>query len=164
MRSKARIPITEQELPPTMPNSIFPARVDYETHRKQGPFIDGDTFIVEFLLKQEAPGRRMQEGDIYIRLLGLDTPEVRTTDPVEKERGMFIAVKTREWLESAGASGEKWYLKVQTFKWDSFGRSLAVVWNTATGEALNDWLFTFVDESGEPLVKVRSVLEQLKEA
>lgn len=137
---------------------VYPAHADYNTVRVKGPFVDGDTFIVERLLNQQG----LKESEVWVRLLEVNTAEV-TGDT--KEAGLIAAAWTKDWLETASntASGAslayaKWPLAIQTLKKDSFGRHLAYIWNRTTGECLNDAII----EAG--LSERISALMQLKAA
>ncbi len=53
---------------------VYPARMDYDTRRAKGPFLDGDSFIMERKLLDES--RTLKQGEVRVRLLEVDTPEL----------------------------------------------------------------------------------------
>jgi endonuclease YncB( thermonuclease family) len=110
---------------------VYPARIDYETARKRGPFVDGDTFIIERMLDQQG----LREGEVWVRLLEVDTAELTGAT---QQAGAEAAAWTSEWLVEAQSNPGRWPLLVQTVKKDSFGRHLAYVWCRATGKCIND--------------------------
>jgi micrococcal nuclease len=59
---------------------------------------------------------------IKIRLVGIDTPEIRTKDLDEKEKGLI----TRDWLRER-ILGKK--VLLHTTKRGKFGRWLGTIWN-----------------------------------
>jgi endonuclease YncB( thermonuclease family) len=125
--------------------NLFLARVDRETERENGPFIDGDTFILECALCHEP---RLKQGEVRIRLLGVDCPEV--TGPT-REEGLKATEFTKQWLENAEIG--PWSLMVQTTKKDSFGRWLSKIWNRNTGECLNDTLVRSGHGAAVPIMR-----------
>lgn len=129
------------------PQRTFLARMDRETERKGGCFIDGDTFVCECLLSQEP---RLKQGEVRIRLLEVDTPEVKGKT---KEPGLAAAAFTRLWLESVERTGGRWYFLIQFVKKDSFGRWLAYLWDCTTGECLNEALVREGHAKPMPLTK-----------
>lgn len=72
-----------------------------------------------------------------LRLLGIDTPELRGDD---RERGLVSRDAARGWMVIEMDHGEDWPLIIQTEKSDSFGRYLATVTSAETGESLNQFL------------------------
>ena len=106
----------------TMPAEIFVYRA------RAVRVVDGDTcdLIVDL-------GFRMTTIQRF-RLLGVDTPELHSTDVKERER----AVAATQALTSMLSSGAgDWPLLVRTQKSDSFGRWLAEIWVEATGTNIN---------------------------
>lgn len=89
--------------------------------------VDGDTFDLEVDLGF------YQYGVYRFRLLGVDTPEIYGPNASEagQEAKRFVA----SWLEENLAD-----LRINTKKTGSFGRWIAVVWNSRTGESLGDAL------------------------
>lgn len=91
--------------------------------------IDGDTVDVKIDLGF----------DVYIntrvRLLGIDTPETRTKDLVEKRRGM----EAKKFVENAfEKNGNKCVVQTLKDKKGKFGRYLATI--IIQGESLNQLL------------------------
>ena len=78
---------------------------------------DGDTVTVDISL-----GFHITVSDIKVRLIGIDTPEVRTKDLDEKERGLA----TRDWLRER-ILGKKVIL--HTKEKGKFGRWLGMIWD-----------------------------------
>ena len=78
---------------------------------------DGDTITVDISL-----GFHVNMTDIKVRLVGIDTPEVRTRDLDEKEKGL----ETRDWLRER-ILGKK--VLLHTAKRGKFGRWLGTIWD-----------------------------------
>lgn len=93
--------------------------------------LDGDTVIVDIDL-----GFNVTLTDQKIRLQGIDTPESRTTNKEEKERGTLSKKKLSEQLPTGSIQ------KIQTVKQDDvddkFGRILGI-FLTETG-SVNQWM------------------------
>jgi micrococcal nuclease len=89
--------------------------------------VDGDTFdiIIDLGFDTFRKGR--------IRLYGVDTPESRTKNLVEKQMGLAAKEFTDQWIQRSNSK-----IKVETIldKNEKYGRILARVWNEA-GECLN---------------------------
>jgi micrococcal nuclease len=79
--------------------------------------IDGDT--IEAVIDLGFGTTRRER----IRVLDVDTPELRSSDPIERIRGQEAKAYTEAWL----ASDEEWPLNIHTSKGDSFGRWLAEI-------------------------------------
>jgi len=68
-----------------------------------------------------------------VRLLGVDTPELRSKNPDERYRAREATLRVEELIQEAvdytfEEQGEfGWYLEITTFKADSFGRWLAII-------------------------------------
>lgn len=155
--------MTNSSMPLLTP--AFKCRVDRETRRKKGPYLDGDTFIVMRLLAEEKNGLRLMQGDCHVRLLGLDSYEVDDPDPAIRALAWAAADRLRAWLEEAEASFKgPWPFVMVPMAMDSFGRFLVNFWDAASGASLNDYLLTQRTEDGEALYKVRSVQQQIREA
>lgn len=94
--------------------------------------LDGDTVLVDIDL-----GFNIILSNQKIRLAGIDTPESRTTNKEEKERGMLSKKKLSEKLPIGS------YQKIQTLKSenvdDKFGRILGV-FIIEDGSSLNQWM------------------------
>ena len=81
--------------------------------------IDGDTLVVNIDL-----GFDVWIHNEVIRLNGIDTPEVQTTDPVEKFFGTLAKNRVKEYLDNDGAAGAV-TLVSKTFKKEKYGRVTA---------------------------------------
>jgi len=94
--------------------------------------VDGDTVVVDIDL-----GFNIIVADQTIRLSGIDTPESRTTNKEEKERGLLSKKKLSEKLSTNA------YYTIQTVKEDNnddkFGRILGVFLNE-DGSSVNQWM------------------------
>jgi micrococcal nuclease len=105
----------------------------FEYHAKVNKVIDGDTINVDIDL-----GFNTILSNQSVRLLGIDTPESRTSDKVEKVFGNLSKEKVKEFIDkcegqiilqiSLGDSEEK------------FGRLLGKVINPKGKSSLNEWL------------------------
>ena len=87
---------------------------------------DGDTCDVEIDL-----GFKIKIKE-RLRLLGVDTPEIRTKDKAEKKRGLQVRDKLRKLIF-------RQTVLIATEKEGKFGRYLADMW-TSTGLHINSWL------------------------
>lgn len=89
--------------------------------------VDGDTFdiIIDLGFDVLKKGR--------VRLYGVNTPESRTSNLEEKQKGLAAKEFTDQWLAKAG----KW-VKIETIidKNEKYGRVLAKVWDN-NGNCLN---------------------------
>ena len=88
--------------------------------------VDGDTVVVDLDLGFDV---KMQQ---YLRLEGIDTPEIRTKDLDEKEAGF----KAKEFVEKV--LGEASAVYVQTTKTGKYGRYLATIYYVPAGTALKE--------------------------
>ena len=105
----------------------------FEYHAKVNKVIDGDTINVDLDL-----GFNVVLSNQNVRLLGIDTPESRTSDKTEKIFGNLSKEKVKEFIDkcegqiilqiSLGDSEEK------------FGRLLGKVINPKGNSSLNEWL------------------------
>lgn len=102
--------------------------------------VDGDTIDVTLDLGFDVCTRQR------VRLLGIDTPESRTSDKEEKKFGLLSKKKLKEWCLKAVAS-EKDDIEIELHcpERDSrgkFGRILAEVWVLEDGvwTNVNKWL------------------------
>jgi micrococcal nuclease len=77
---------------------------------------DGDTITVDIFL-----GFNVVLSNIKVRLVGIDTPEIRTKDLEEKEKGY----ETRDWLRER-ILGKK--VLLHTKERGKFGRWLGMIW------------------------------------
>ena len=89
--------------------------------------IDGDTFdiLIDLGFDTFRKGR--------VRLYGVNTPESRTKNVEEKQKGLAAKEFTDQWITAAGHK-----IKVETIldKNEKYGRILAKVWNEE-GKCLN---------------------------
>lgn len=132
MRSSATPGVGQRDLAPTH-QKVYPARIDHENRRVKGPYLDGDSFVMERKLLDES--RTLKQGEVHVRLLEVDTPEVRGPT---KEAGFAAASFTYLWLQSVERTGGAWPFLLQTTVDDSFGRVLSYVFARETGEALHE--------------------------
>jgi len=85
--------------------------------------VDGDT--IDVVLDAGFRTTRTER----LRLLGVDTPELRSADATKRQGAQAAKDKVAGWLlRQALLSGSMWPLKIRTVKADSFGRYLADVW------------------------------------
>lgn len=89
--------------------------------------IDGDTFdiVIDLGFDTLRKGR--------VRLYGVNTPESRTRDLEEKQKGLAAKEFTDQWLQKSGNK-----VKIETIldKNEKYGRILAKVWDS-NGNMLN---------------------------
>lgn len=105
----------------------------YEYHAKVTNVVDGDTIIVDIDL-----GFDVVLSNQSVRLLGVDTPESRTSDKTEKIFGLASKEYTKTFIENCNK-----YVIIRTHKSDDsekFGRLLGEIINPETKEVLNDSL------------------------
>jgi micrococcal nuclease len=90
--------------------------------------VDGDTFdiVIDLGFDTFRKGR--------VRLYGVNTPESRTKNIEEKQKGLAAKEFTDQWITAANHK-----IKVETIldKNEKYGRILAKIWNGA-GSCLND--------------------------
>lgn len=102
--------------------------------------VDGDTIDVTLDLGFDVCTRQR------VRLLGIDTPESRTSDPEEKKYGLLSKEKLKEWCMKAVASDDDDIeIELRCPEKDSrgkFGRILAEVWVREGGQwtNVNKWM------------------------
>lgn len=102
--------------------------------------VDGDTIDVNIDLGFDVCTKQR------VRLLGIDTPESRTSDAEEKEFGLLSKKKLKEWCMKAVASDkDDIEIELRCPEADSrgkFGRVLAEVWVSEDGEwtNVNKWM------------------------
>jgi micrococcal nuclease len=107
----------------------------YEYHAKVTQVVDGDTIVVDIDL-----GFNVVLANQSVRLLGVDTPESRTSDKIEKVFGLASKDYAKEFVENC-----KKEVIIRTHKSDDsekFGRLLAEIINPNSKEVLNDLLVT----------------------
>jgi micrococcal nuclease len=89
--------------------------------------IDGDTFdiVIDLGFDTLRKGR--------VRLYGVNTPESRTKNVEEKQKGLAAKEFTDQWIKKAGG-----WIKIETIidKNEKYGRVLARVWDSS-GNCLN---------------------------
>ncbi len=105
----------------------------YEYHAKVTQVVDGDTIVVDIDL-----GFNVVLANQSVRLLGVDTPESRTSDKVEKVFGLASKDYTKEFVDNC-----KKDVIVRTHKSDDgekFGRILGEIINPESKEVLNNSL------------------------
>ena len=91
----------------------------YEYKAQVLRIIDGDTLVVNIDL-----GFDIWVHNEVIRLNGIDTPEVRTADPVQKFFGTLAKNRIKEYLDNDGTTGAV-TLVSKTFKKEKYGRIAA---------------------------------------
>lgn len=102
----------------------------YEYHAKVTNVVDGDTIVVDIDL-----GFNVVLSNQSVRLLGVDTPESRTSDKVEKVFGLASKDYTKAFVENC-----KKDIIIRTHKSDDsekFGRLLGEIINPDSKEVLN---------------------------
>jgi len=125
----------------------------FEYHAKVNKVIDGDTINVDLDL-----GFNIVLSNQSVRLLGIDTPESRTSDKIEKVFGTLSKNKVKEFIDKCES-----HIILQTVLSDSeekFGRLLGKIINPKDNTVLNDWLITShyaVAYNGENKDKVAEV-------
>ena len=105
----------------------------YEYHARVTQVVDGDTIVVDIDL-----GFNVVLSGQSVRLLGVDTPESRTGDKVEKVFGLASKEYTKDFVENC-----KKEVIVRTHKSDDsekFGRILGEIINPESKEILNNSL------------------------
>ncbi len=91
--------------------------------------VDGDSIVVRLDM-----GLRIYR-DEAIRLLGVDTPEVRG---LTREAGLAAADFVRVWMAESSAILDDFPLLIATSRADSFGRWLGDVFRKSDGRNLTD--------------------------
>ena len=105
----------------------------YEYHAKVINVVDGDTIVVDIDL-----GFNVVLSNQSVRLLGVDTPESRTSDKIEKVFGLASKDYAKEFIENC-----KKQVILRTHKSDyseKFGRLLGEIINPNSKEVLNNSL------------------------
>jgi len=96
--------------------------------------VDGDTLIVDIDL-----GFDIILGNQYVRLIGIDTPESKSKDRIEKTFGLLSKKAVEDFMKA----NEKDNFIIQTIlsddNSDKFGRILGKIYNS-NKVCLNDWL------------------------
>lgn len=102
--------------------------------------VDGDTIDVTIDLGFDVCTRQR------VRLLGIDTPESRTSDPEEKVFGLLSKKKLKEWcMKAVESEDDDVEIELRCPERDSrgkFGRILAEVWvrDGKTWTNVNKWM------------------------
>lgn len=106
----------------------------YEYKARFKKVIDGDTLILDIDL-----GFSIVLSDQTVRLIGIDTPESRSKDKIEKIFGTLSKKAVEEFMKVSDQEN----LVIQTIfcdeNGDKFGRILAKIYNS-NKVCLNDWL------------------------
>ena len=92
--------------------------------------VDGDTIVIDIDL-----GFSIWQLNTTIRLAGIDAPESRTKDLVEKVFGKAATSYIERFVEQCSS---QIIVKTILDKDDKFGRVLGIVYNPHTKEILND--------------------------
>ena len=126
----------------------------YEYNAKVTDVIDGDTIVVDIDL-----GFDVKLTNQKVRLLGVDTPESRTSDKIEKTFGEASKNYTKKFIEQCSEQN----IVLRTYLSDSeekFGRLLGEIINPQTKKVLNEELINnnyAVKYLGENKDKVKSL-------
>jgi micrococcal nuclease len=96
--------------------------------KKFNKIIDGDTVDLDIDL---GFGITISQ---RVRLKGINTPETRTKDLVEKERGLAAKV----WLEEQLSREGEWI--IETYKEDKYGRILGTLYLVGDSTTINEWM------------------------
>lgn len=107
----------------------------FEYHAKVNKVIDGDTINVDLDL-----GFNIILSNQSVRLLGIDTPESRTSDKIEKVFGTLSKNKVKEFIDRC--EGQVILQTVLSDSEEKFGRLLGKIINSKDNTVLNDWLIT----------------------
>jgi micrococcal nuclease len=108
--------------------------MNYEYNARITKVIDGDTVEVDIDL-----GFNTILANQSVRLLGIDTPESRTSDKIEKVFGLL----SKEFVKKFVSECEDGWVVIRTHKSDDtekFGRVLAEIINSKTSKNLNEEL------------------------
>jgi len=111
----------------------------FDAHTRQARairIVDGDTLDLEIDL-----GFRVSLNE-RVRLLGVDTPELRSSDPEERLRAKEAKELVAIWcMHSAdGKKASDWPLVVRSRKTGKYGRWLARIWRISDGQELGRYL------------------------
>ena len=113
----------------------------YEYRAKVVKVVDGDTVDVDIDL-----GFGVWLKDERVRIMGIDTPESRTSDAEEKKFGLLSKKKLKEWcLKAVESEKDDIDIELRCPERDSrgkFGRILAEVWVSEDGQwtNVNKWM------------------------
>ena len=117
----------------------------YEYYATVTNVVDGDTIVIDIDL-----GFNVVLSNQSVRLAGVDTPESRTNDKVEKVFGLISKEYTKKFVESCNK-----HVIVRTQKPDSvekFGRILGDVINPETKEVLNGYAVRYLGENKNNII------------
>lgn len=98
--------------------------------------IDGDTYDMIADLGFGLEHGHASDVPFRVRLLGVNTPELRRGSVEHRAAGRAATEYVRHWFTAAGP--KEWPLMIRTSKDDSFGRWLAEVWRTGDSANLGD--------------------------
>lgn len=98
--------------------------------------IDGDTYDLICDLGFGLQHGHASQLPFRVRLLGVDTPELRRGSVEHRAAGRAATEYVRHWFAAAGPI--EWPLILRTTKDDSFGRWLGELWRAADGASLAD--------------------------
>ena len=90
----------------------------YEYRCKLNRVVDGDTVLMDIDL-----GCHIWKHREYIRLLDIDTPELNSKDPEERERARTAKEYVKTWFEG----GKKFTIKTKLDKTGKYGRLLGFI-------------------------------------
>ena len=113
----------------------------YEYRAKVVKVVDGDTVDVDIDL-----GFGVWLKDERVRIMGIDTPESRTSDAEEKKFGLLSKKKLKEWcIKAVESEKDDIEIELRCPERDSrgkFGRILAEVWISEDGvwTNINKWM------------------------
>lgn len=89
---------------------------------------DGDTITIAFKPFTNEPVYKYN-----IRLSGVDTPEIRTSNPDEKKKAIEVRDALREKILDK-------FIYIKCCKFDKYGRLLAEIFDEYKKESMNAWL------------------------
>jgi len=105
----------------------------FEYHATVNKVIDGDTINVDLDL-----GFNVVLSNQNVRLLGIDTPESRTSDKAEKVFGNLSKEKVKQFIDKC--EGQVILQTVLSDSEEKFGRLLGKVISPKDNVILNEWL------------------------
>ena len=118
--------------------------------------VDGDTIDVNIDLGFDVCTKQR------VRLLGIDTPESRTSDKEEKVFGLLSKKKLKEWcLKAVASEKDDIEIELRCPEADSrgkFGRVLAEIWVCEDGNGqmlINGWLMRRTQFHTQPKISRR---------
>lgn len=139
---------------------VNPARLEGPHVRGgRGPVVDGDSQVYKRRLVHDAKDWEITENGIWMRLLGVDTPE--TNRLASRASGLHFSAFAEDWLSRRMGP---WPLLMETELRDSFGRWLANILDARTGESLSDALIAEGDRIGVDVRYPGGAVAQIAEA